>query len=121
MQLRENLPMVVMTAVSAAILIFFFASERATYARQLDGCGCSEQAGNGPIWSRAGHPPQASWSPAFPPSPPDGCPGSPSTRLAAKAVKYGALGQPSRGWELGDHGVRCTIVVPRKGEMAPHG
>jgi hypothetical protein len=69
MRFRENLPMAVMTAVSAAILTFFVYSDA---TRQLDGCGRSEEAAIGPIWLRVGHSPQASWNPAFPPSPPSG-------------------------------------------------
>ena len=73
MRFRENLPMVVMTAVSAAIMIFFLASERAA-PRQLDGCGWPEPTDIGPTWPRFGYSPQASWNPAFPPFPPRGRP-----------------------------------------------
>ncbi len=75
MRFREKLPTIVMTAVSAAILIFFASSDRATYAgpRQLDGCGWSEPTAAGPIWPRVSRP-QPSWNPAFPPSPPNGRP-----------------------------------------------
>ena len=71
---RENIPLLIMSVVSAAILCFFALSSSAIFStpRQLDGCGWSEQAAIGPIWLRVGHSPQASWNPAFPPSPPSG-------------------------------------------------
>jgi hypothetical protein len=68
---RENIPLLIMSLVSAAILCFFALSSSTTFSvpRQLDGGG-SEQAAIAPIWPRAGNFQQVSWNPAFPPSPP---------------------------------------------------
>ncbi len=68
---RENITLLIMSLVSAAILCFFALSGSTTFSRQLDGCGWSEQAAIAPIWPRAGNFQQVSWNPAFPPSPPD--------------------------------------------------
>ena len=69
---RGNVPLLIMSAVSAAILCFFaFSGSAALPApRELYGCGWSEQPVPGPIWPRAGNFPKESWNPAFPPSPP---------------------------------------------------
>jgi hypothetical protein len=67
MRSRENLPLI---AVSAAILIFIAASNRATSAepRQLNGCRWSQHAATASTWSR--EPNKTSWNPVFPASPP---------------------------------------------------
>jgi hypothetical protein len=69
---RENIPLAVMSAASAAILLFFAVSESAMPGspRQLDGCGGSEDAVIAPAWHRAERIPKNSWNPAFPPLPP---------------------------------------------------
>jgi len=56
MRSRENPPLTVMSAVSAAILIFFAASERATSAepRQVEGCGWAQHAAAAPALARVG-------------------------------------------------------------------
>jgi hypothetical protein len=51
---RENIPLVVMTAASAAILLFFAVSGGAMPAspRQHDGCGWLDDTANAPAWRR---------------------------------------------------------------------
>jgi hypothetical protein len=70
MRSRENLPLVVMSAVAAAIIIFFVASERSGHAlqRQIDGCGWAGNPAMAAAWPRVGSFQTASWNPAFPPS-----------------------------------------------------
>jgi hypothetical protein len=72
MHSRENIPLVMLGALSAAILIFFAASERAIRAEPhlLEDCGWSEDNTASLAWSRAGNTPGRSWNPAFPASPP---------------------------------------------------
>ena len=67
---RENIPLLFMSVVSAAILCLFALSSGAIFSapRQLDGCGWSEQAAIARIWPRVANSPQDSWNPAFPPS-----------------------------------------------------
>jgi hypothetical protein len=69
---RENIPLAVMSAASAAILLFFAVSESAMPGspRQLGGCGGSEDAAIAPAWNRAELIPKNSWNPAFPRLPP---------------------------------------------------
>jgi hypothetical protein len=47
---RENIPLLIMSVVSAAILCFFALSSSAMFSvpRQLDDCGWSKQAGRLP-------------------------------------------------------------------------
>jgi hypothetical protein len=84
---RENIPLAVMSAASAAILLFFAVSEGAMPAspRQHVSCGWSEVAGIAPPWRRVEPIPKHLRNPAFPPSPPirpsdrAGCMGSSTT------------------------------------------
>jgi hypothetical protein len=71
MQSCENLPLTVMTALSAAILVFFAASEHATRAepRQDDGCGWFETTATAWASPDVGTSRKVSWNPAFPPAP----------------------------------------------------
>jgi hypothetical protein len=66
-----------MSAVSAAILIFFAASERDTSAepRQVEGCGWARHAATASALPRAVFTHKTSWNPAFPASPPTRSPG----------------------------------------------
>jgi len=84
---REDIPLAVMGAASAAILFFFAVSERAmlTSPRQHDGCRWSEDAAVAPSWRRVDLISKDLWNPAFPPLPPRahlnrlGCVGSSAT------------------------------------------
>lgn len=73
MRFRENLPLVVMSAVAVAIMIFFVACERSGHALQgqIEGvCGWSGNPAMAAAWPRVRTFQTASWNPAFPPSPP---------------------------------------------------
>jgi hypothetical protein len=87
---RENIPLLIMSLLSAAILFFFALSGSTTFSapRQLDGCGWSEQAAIAPIWPRAGNFQQVLWNPAFPPSPP----GRPPARIGCTKSNMTGIG-----------------------------
>jgi hypothetical protein len=69
---RENIPLIIMAAVSAAILVFFAFSEGVVRAAQQQhgNCGLSRQAGIATVWPYLETTPKGSWNPAFPVSPP---------------------------------------------------
>jgi hypothetical protein len=87
---RENIPLAVMSAVSAAILLVFAVSESAMpgSSRQLDGCYGSEDAVIAPAWRRAELIPKDSWNPAFPPLPPS----RPADRVGCMSSSTTAVG-----------------------------
>jgi hypothetical protein len=83
MRSGQNIPLAVMSVVSAAILLAFALSSAMRSPRQQQiGCGSSENTAIAPAWPRAGLNPRGFWNPAFPPSPPSrrvspvGCPKS---------------------------------------------
>jgi hypothetical protein len=69
---RENIPLAVMSAFSAAILLFVAFSESAMRPApwQHDGCGWSTDTVIAPAWHLAESIRKDLWNPAFPPLPP---------------------------------------------------
>jgi hypothetical protein len=73
MRSRENIPLAVMTVVSAAILLFFVFSGNAMLQtpHRDDGCGWSADFAVSSAARRNALVPWVSWNPAFPPTPPN--------------------------------------------------
>lgn len=107
---RENIPLAVMTAASAAILFFFAISEGAVSSpRQHDGCGWLEDTAVSPAWRRVELLPRDLWNPAFPPSPPS----RPLDRVGCMRSTTTAIGRwcAETAVHLGLGGLNLTHLV----------